>query len=267
MAETMIELDKIYNIDCLEGMRQIDDFSIDCIICDPPYEVLNKKNQNAQWDKSLPLDKMWEQYNRIIKDDGAILIFGSGMFTAKLMMSQPKLWRYNLIWDKCRTTGFFNAKRMPLRRHEDIMVFYKSLPTYHPQMNIGKPCHPRGKVKREFSNNCYGKDDGTRYYARNVQNDELGQQAEKYPTSIVRFEKEHDAKVSHPTQKPVALIQWLIRTFTDEGQIVLDNTIGSGTTAVAAIRERRHFIGFELDKGYFDIAQERIKETYMEQTK
>lgn len=263
----MIEIDKIYNADCLEGMQQIDDFSIDCIICDPPYEMLNKKNQNAQWDKSLPLDKLWDQFTRIIKDNGAILIFGNGMFTAQLMMSQPRLWRYNLIWDKCRTTGFFNAKRMPLRRHEDIVVFYKSLPTYHPQMTAGKPCHPRGKGKHKGTNNCYGADSGKRCYDQWIQDGKSVHLAEKFPTSIVSFKKEHGAKLYHPTQKPVALIQWLIRTFTDEGQIVLDNTIGSGTTAVAAIRERRHYVGFELDKGFFDIAQARIKEEINSQVK
>ena len=124
----MIELDKIYNEDCLIGMQRIPDGSIDAVICGLPYEVLHKNNPNAQWDRMIPLEPLWEQYRRVIKNNGIICLFCQGMFTAKLMMSQPKLWRYNLIWDKCRVTGFLNANRMPLRCHEDIAVFYKSLP-------------------------------------------------------------------------------------------------------------------------------------------
>lgn len=123
--------------DCLTEMKNIPDKSIDMILCDLPYEVLNKGNKNASWDRLLPFDKLWEQYNRIIKDNGAIVLFAQGMFTAQLMMSNPNMWRYNLIWDKTLPTGFLNAKRMPLRSHEDILVFYKSLPTYNPQMSEG----------------------------------------------------------------------------------------------------------------------------------
>lgn len=146
----MLEINKIYNEDCLEGMKRIDDKSVDCIICDLPYEVLNKKNESAKWDTIIPFDKLWEQYNRIIKDDGAILLFGQGMFTAQLMMSNPSMWRYNLIWKKGnRSTGFLNAKRMPLRIHEDIVVFYKKLPTYNPQKVKGAKNHSRGYMKNE----------------------------------------------------------------------------------------------------------------------
>ena len=131
--------------DCLVEMQHIPDKSIDMILCDLPYEVLNKSNKNAQWDRLLPFDKLWEQYERVIKDDGAIVLFSQGMFTAQLMMSNPKLWRYNLVWDKInRPTGFLNANRMPLRIHEDICVFYKDLPIYNPQFTTGNVNHKRG---------------------------------------------------------------------------------------------------------------------------
>ena len=148
-----METNIIYNEDCLEGMNKIPDKSIDCIICDLPYGTTN-----CSWDSQIPLDKLWEQYNRIIKDNGAIVLFAQGMFTAKLMMSNPDMWRYNLVWDKELTSGFLNAKRMPLRSHEDILVFYKSLPTYNPQMTTGKPLHGKGTAyaNKDLTNNCYG---------------------------------------------------------------------------------------------------------------
>ena len=156
-----IELNNIYNIDCLEGMKDIPDGMVDCIICDLPYEVLNKNNKHAQWDKIIPFDKLWEQYTRVTKPSAAICLFGQGMFTAKLMMSNPDMWRYNLIWDKKKTTGFLNANRMPLRCHEDIAVFYKELPTYNPQFFDGEPTHPRGKGKHVNNDKCYGAYDNT----------------------------------------------------------------------------------------------------------
>lgn len=173
------------------------------------------------------------------------------------MMSKPKLWRYNLIWDKInRSTGFLNANRCPLRIHEDIVVFYKSQPTYNPQFTFGQVNHKRGsagnginKANRGGQNRCYGRFAVTETKITN----------EKYPTSIIRVDKEHDGNYHHPTQKPVNLIRWLVRTYTNEGDLVLDNCVGSGTTAVACIKEKRHFIGFEITKEYFDIACERIK--------
>lgn len=245
-----MEIDKIYNEDCLVGMRDIPDKSIDAIICDLPYGVLNWQNKSAQWDNVIPIELLWEQYERVIKDNGAIILFAQGMFTARLMMSNPILWRYNLIWDKInRPTGFLNANRCPLRIHEDIVVFYKSQPTYNPQFTYGPVNHKRG-VESGARNRCYGNFDVTETRITN----------EKYPTSIIRVEKEHDGNFLHPTQKPVNLIRWLVRTYTNEGDLVLDNCIGSGTTAVACIKEKRHFIGYEITKEYFDIAQERIKQ-------
>lgn len=148
-----IEPNNIYLGDCLDLMPQIQDKSIDMVLCDLPYQVLHKNNPNAQWDRLIPFEPLWEQYKRIIKDNGVIILFAQGMFTAQLMMSQPKLWRYNLVWDKMRVTGFLNANRMPLRCHEDIAVFYKQLPTYNPQMELGQPNHSRGNGKHKETNN------------------------------------------------------------------------------------------------------------------
>lgn len=255
------QIDKVYNEDCLQGMQRIPDGSVDAIITDLPYKVLHKDNPNAQWDRRIPLDKLWEQFCRVIKDDGAILLFGQGMFTAELMMSNKKMWRYNLIWYKGRVTGFLNANRMPLRCHEDIAVFYKSLPTYNPQMEVGVPSHPQGKGIHKETNNCYGKyKTGRTYdYDKQIRKVEPTRPNEKFPTSIISIDKEHETTVFHPTQKPVDLLRYLILTYTETGGVVLDATIGSGTTAVACIREKRHFIGFETDKAYYDIACKRIR--------
>ena len=255
-----IELDHIYNMDCLEGMKYIPNGSVDAVICDLPYEVLHKNNPNAQWDRMLPFDRLWEQYERIIKGNGAILLFGQGMFTSDLMQSNRKMWRYNLIWDKGRTTGFLNANRMPLRCHEDIAVFYKSLPIYHPQMTKGNPNHPQGNGVHNDTNRCYcSYKSGRLYdYDKQIRKVPPTRPGEKFPESIIRIEKLNGTKVVHPTQKPVDLIRYLVLTYTNSGGVVLDNCMGSGTTAIACLKEKRHFIGFELNKGYFDIAQRRI---------
>mgnify|MGYP003298307165 FL=1 len=243
---------KLIHGDCLSEMKNIPDSSIDMILCDLPYEVLNKGNKNASWDRLLPFDQLWEQYNRIIKDNGAIVLFAQGMFTAQLMMSNPDMWRYNLIWDKMFVSGFLNAKKMPMRSHEDILVFYKSLPTYNPQMTTGQPLHGKGTsyMCKDVTNNCYGDIKGT-------EDDRKGS-TDKYPTSIVRFQKPHPSCAVHPTQKSVELCEWLIKTYTNEGETVLDNCMGSGTTGVAAINTDRNFIGIELTEKYFKIAKERI---------
>ena len=246
----MIDIDKIYNEDCLEGMKRIPDGMVDCIITDLPYGVLNEQSEGGSWDSIIPLEPMWEQFKRVTKPNAAIVLFCQGMFTAKLMMSQPKMWRYNLIWKKGdRSGGFLNANRMPLRNHEDIAVFYQQLPTYNPQKRKGSPNHSRGNIT-SITNRCYGKFDI-------AENDLSGM---KFPTSIIDYPKEFDGKQFHPTQKPVDLLRYLILTYTNVGGVVLDATIGSGTTAVAALMEKRHFIGFETNKEYFNIAQGRINE-------
>lgn len=244
--------------DCLVEMKSIPDKSIDMILCDLPYEVLNKGNEHAQWDRLIPFDKLWKQYNRIIKDNGAIVLFSQGMFTAQLMMSNPKMWRYNLIWDKVLTSGFLNAKKMPLRSHEDICVFYKELPTYNPQMTKGEPLHGRGTSykNKELTNNCYGTLNSTEEHRKGS--------TDKYPKSIIRFQKIHPSKSVHPTEKSVELCEYLIKTYTNEGETVLDNTMGSGSTGVACANTNRNFIGIELNEDYFKIAEERINNAIIE---
>lgn len=247
----MIELNKIYNEDCLEGMKRIPDGSVDCIVCDLPYEVLNKGNEKAQWDNIIPMEPLFKEYWRIAKPNAPVILFGQGMFTAQLMMAEPKNWRYNLIWQKDRPTGFLNAKRMPMRNHEDIAVFYRALPTFNPQMHQGLPSKSRGnQCGKAKGNACYGRYNIETYSKRTT--------TDKYPVSVIYFEKEKKQNM-HPTQKPVALIQYLIRTYSNEGDTVLDNCIGSGTTAIAAIREKRNFIGFETNKEYYDMACKRIQ--------
>ena len=206
-----LELDTIYNQDCLEGMKLIPDGTIDCIICDLPYGVLNRQSEGGSWDSIIPFPPLWEQYLRVAKPNAAIVLFAQGMFTARLMMSQPDLWRYNLIWKKGdRVSGFLNANRMPMRNHEDICVFYRQQPIYNPQMRTGFPNHTRGHGGGKLKNGCYGKFDP---FARSEVIT-----TEKFPLSVIDIEREHDtARQFHPTQKPVNLLRWLIRTYTNEG--------------------------------------------------
>lgn len=255
-----MELNTIYNEDCLLGMQRIPDGSIDCIICDLPYGVLNRNNPSASWDNVIPPELLWEQYRRVIKRNGAILLFGQGMFTAQMMASQPTLWRYNLVWDKVRKTGFLNSNHMPLRQHEDIMVFYSEQPTYNPQMI---PClphqrnHSKGMMLNQNQNRCYGS-----YVATPTKESD-----EKFPTSIISIQKPHkNGAWHHPTEKPVALVEYLIRTYTNEAETILDNCMGGGTTAIACINTGRNYVGFEINKEYYDIAQKRIK-LHLEQPK
>lgn len=240
-------------MDCLEGMKQIPDGTVDAVICDLPYGVLNSQSDGGSWDTVIPFEPLWEQYQRVCKPNAAIVLFAQGMFTADLMQSNRKMWRYNLVWKKGdRCSGFLNANRMPLRNHEDIVIFYDKLPTYNPQMRTGFPNHTRGHGGGKLKNGCYGKfDPWTRSEVITT---------EKFPLSIIDIAKEHDVnKQFHPTQKPVDLLRYLVLTYTNEGDTVLDNCMGSGTTAIACIKERRHFIGFELNKEYFDKACKRIK--------
>ena len=178
--------------DCLKVLPTIHDGSVDCIITDLPYGVTNKASEAGKWDSPLPMEQMWEQFWRVLKPNGAVVLFAQGMFTAQLMMSQPKYWRYNLIWDKCRASGFLNSKRMPLRWHEDICVFYRSLPTYNVQLedlNGRKPTHAKGRGKHEETNRCYGK-------LKRLQS--CGVEGKKFPGSILRFPRPH-CTGNHPT--------------------------------------------------------------------
>lgn len=244
--------------DCLGLMKDIPDKSMDMILCDLPYGVLNKKNPNAKWDFVIPFVDLWQEYERIIKENGVIVLFASGMFTADLMQSNRKLWKYNLVWKKGnRPTGFLNAKKQPLRICEDICVFYKKQPTYNPQFTIGEKCHSRGGAgnakEKQGRNGCYGEFQSTPVVKTN----------EKYPLSIIDIAKEHP-QTFHPTQKPVALLEYLIKTYTNEGETVLDNCMGSGSTGVACVNTNRNFIGIELDENYYNIACERISKAERE---
>lgn len=254
---------KLIQGDCLEKMKLIPSQSIDMVLCDLPYGVLHKNNPHAQWDRQLPMNQLWCEYLRIIKDNGAILLFSQGMFTAKLMTSCDFIWRYNLVWDKCRVTGFLNANRMPMRCHEDICVFYKKLPTYNPQYSDGEPNHNRGNGVHKQTNNCYGKykaDYNGRTYESVPRVESTVPQGKKLPRSIIPIKKEHESKVFHPTQKPVALLEYLIKTYSNEGETILDNTMGSGSTMVACVNTNRKGIGIELDENYYNIACKRVQE-------
>ena len=237
--------------DCLDVMQEISNKSVDCIICDLPYGVT--KNT---WDSMIDLDSLWKEYKRIIKENGAIILFGQDKFTAKVMLSNESWHRYNLIWNKELASGFLNAKRMPLRSHEDIMIFYKKLPTYNPQMVKGKPNHTKGTVigKQSSDSDVINNNYGNYTIVENVSD-------MHYPKSILTYQKPHPSVALHPTQKPVELIEWLIKTYTNEGDLILDNCMGSGTTGVACKNLNRNFFGIEKDKKYFNIAKERIYAT------
>lgn len=235
---------QLYQGDCLEVMKDIPDKSVDMILCDLPYQRTKNK-----WDVVVPFEPMWKEVWRVLKDNGACLFFCDGLFMAKLMLSD-KNWKYNRIWDKQLPSGFLNANRMPLRVTEEIAVFYKKQPTYNPQKVKGKQNHSKGKNKINENNN-YGD------YAFIDNSKELGDM--KHPTSLISVPKPHPSKMVHPTQKPVELLEELIKTYTDEYETVLDFTMGSGTTGVACKHLNRTFIGIELDERYFNIAKERIE--------
>lgn len=235
-------LDKIICGDCLEVMKYIPEKSIDMIICDLPYGVTAR---NA-WDIIIPFDKLWENYKRIIKDKGVIVLTATQPFASRLIMSNLEMFRYDLIWDKKSVTGFLNAKRMPLRRHENILVFYKSLPLYNPI-----------KVKGVLIKKCTMSKQTSNY--NDASNRPKAYMSDEYyPTSILDIPNPRH-KNGHPTQKPVELGRYFIRTYTNEGEIVLDNTCGSGSFLVAAKMENRHFIGIEISQEYCKIAEERLK--------
>ena len=239
-----IETNVIYNEDGIAGMQRFPDKSIDMILCDPPYGTTQNK-----WDSVLPLDEMWRQYERVIKDHGAIVLFSQQPFTSTLVASNPKLFRYEWIWKKPMATGFLNANRMPLKSHENILVFYKSLPTYHPQKWYSKPY---GKTVCGRESNNYGDYD---LWASESKD------GSRFPHDVIVFSNcQGKERGRHPTQKPVALLEYLINTYTDRGGIILDNCIGSGSTAVACINTGRDFIGFETDPAYYETALQRIAE-------
>lgn len=246
-------MNRIYQRDCLEGMAMIPDKSVDAIICDLPYGTTARN----KWDVILPFEEMWAQYERIIKDNGAILLFADEPFTSQLIISNPKLFKQRITWDKDRGSGFLNAKRMLLKQTEDIALFYKKQPTYNPQMVDALPDRIRpNSAKGENKSTNYGE-------VKELRHSSDYDNTKRYPTNLVKFSSMtgdcNNLNRKHPTQKPVELITWLMKTYTNEGEIVLDNCMGSGTTAVAATQLNRNFIGFELDSEYVRIANQRIE--------
>ena len=236
-------INKIMHGDCLHLMNNIEDASIDLILCDLPYGTTNCK-----WDIIIPLKNIWAHYERIIKNNGAIILTASQPFTSILISSNLKLFKYTLVWEKSKATGYLNAKKMPMRAHEDICVFYKKPPIYNPQMKDGIP-YNKGEAHRPTD--VYGKQKSVLVENTNGQ---------RYPRSVVYFKTaESEGRVYHPTQKPLALFEWIIKTYTNEGDLVLDNCIGSGTTALAAKINKRNFIGIEKNFEYVEISKMRLE--------
>jgi len=237
--------------DCLEEMKNIKDKSVDMILCDLPYGTTACK-----WDTVIPFNELWLQYERVIKDGGAIVLTASQPFTSALIMSNPKWFKYEWIWEKTRFTGNLNAKIMPLKAHESILIFGKGKINYFPIKTIA----PFDKIdKRKNINNSFVKDGSCYNGSKAFENIRTKDDGTRYPTSIQKFKNPNNNLV-HPTQKPVSLMEYLIKTYTNENEMVLDNCMGSGTTGVACKNTNRKFIGIEKDLNYYNIACERIKE-------
>ncbi len=234
----------IFNEDCLTGMSKIPDGSVDLIITDLPYGITD-----CAFDRRLPFEPLWEQFHRVTKKNAAICLFAAGKFLIELAASNLKEYRYKWVWRKNLGTGFLNAKKMPLRAHEDILIFYRKLPKYNPQFTQGKPYGFR--ERKTFSPN----------YANQEYTFINNEDGRRYPLDVIKYmqPKEHS-----PQQKPVALLEYLIRTYSDAGEMVLDATMGSGSTGVAAINTGRNFIGFETEEKYFEIAKDRISRAIKE---
>lgn len=234
---------QLHHGDCLELMPlHIADESIDLILCDLPYGTTQCK-----WDSVIPFDQLWQQYERIIKSNGAIVLFGAEPFSSHLRLSNLKLFKYDIIWDKIKGTGFLNAKKQVMRNHEVISVFYKKQCTYNPQKTTGHNLRKSSRGKH-LQTDVYGQ----------MNQDYVYESDERYPRSIQVFPTDTQNSSLHPTQKPVALCEWLIRTFSNFGDVVLDNCMGSGTTGIACQLSGRKFIGIEQELKYFNVAQQRI---------
>ncbi len=248
-----LELNRAYQMDCLEGMKLLPDKSIDMILCDLPYGTTK-----AKWDIIIPFDRLWEQYERIIKDNGAIVLTASQPFASALVMSNPKLFRYEWIWDKCNVTGHLQAKRMPMKQHESVLIFSKKQTKYNPQFEYidenDYRFSKKGRVRKTKDNTVYGFVGGGRTL----------ESGKRYPKTIIKFNNSNHRGKLHPTQKPVALFEYLIKTYTNEGEIVLDNCIGSGTTAVACELSNRKWIGFETESEYIELINKRLDQTQLD---
>ena len=242
---------KLINGDCLEEMKSIPDGSVDMVLTDPPYGTTACK-----WDSIIPLEPMWEQLKRIIKPNGAIVMTASQPFTTTLIASNMKMFKYCWVWEKDRGTGFARVKKQPLRKHEDIAVFYNKQPFYNSIGDkLNKPYRHTMPINKSSSDSVSGSgydENGNRIY-------KIYTHSSKH--TILKISRDSTRKSVHPTQKPVALMEYLIKTYTNEGETVLDFTMGSGTTGVACVNLNREFIGIELGENYFNIAKERIENT------
>jgi len=246
-------MNKLINGDCLEEMKNIPDGSCDAIICDPPYGTTSCK-----WDSIIDLELMWEQLKRIIKPNGAIVLTASQPFTTTLISSNMKMFKYCWVWEKNRVTGFANAKKQPLRCVEDVVVFYQSPPEYNPQglKRIDKTVKNGASVGGDSLRGDVSASSGKG--SLRTAGKEYKQEFTGYPRQVLQIKSE--SKTAHPTQKPVALMEYLIKTYTNENELVLDFTMGSGTTGVACKNLGRDFIGIEMDDKYFDIASKRMEQ-------
>lgn len=231
----------IYNEDCLETMQILEDKSIDLILCDLPYGVTKNK-----WDIIIPFDKLWKQYNRIIKDNGAIILFGSQPFTTLLIYNNIKYFRYSLVWEKNKFSDFLNAKRKPMKTNEDICIFYKKQPTYNIQYTYGEPYTRWNTQKAVDKQSNYG------VHKNNIATSD----GKRLPTTVLKFNRVERPK--HPTQKPIDLLKWLILSYSNENDIVLDNCMGVGSTGIAAKLTNRKFIGIEINENYFNEAKNAL---------
>ena len=239
----------LYKGDCLTEMSNVKDHSVDMILTDLPYSCTH-----CSWDVAIPLDKLWEQYNRITKDNAAIILFGNEPFSSHLRLSNLKNYRYDLVWEKESITNFMQVKRRFGKSTEMISIFYKAQPTYNPQMvaYTGKPANNKPAIK---SNQSLTTVDNKNFHIKPYIDNGL-----RYPRDVLRFNRVPKTQTVHPTQKPVSLLEYLIKTFTNESDTVFDSCMGSGSTGVACINLNRKFIGIELDDNYFTIANKRIKE-------
>lgn len=241
---------RLFFNDCLVAMKAFENNSIDFILCDLPYGITKSK-----WDIKLPFNELWDLYKKIIKPNGCIALFASGLFYIDLVNSNREMFKYDLVWDKILISGFLNANKMPLRRHEQIAIFYKKPPVYNPQFfeDKTKPLHSTGiKAPIKYCKGIYNN--------HILIEDKNAGSCIKYPTSIVTYQKAHPSKMLVSTQKPVKLCEYLIKTYSNEGDIVLDNCMGSGTTGIACIKTKRKFIGIESNSTHYKIAKERIKQ-------
>jgi site-specific DNA-methyltransferase (adenine-specific) len=238
-------INQIVRGDCLDVMKRIENESIDMILCDLPYGTTQNK-----WDSVIPIMALWNQYKRIIKRNGAIVLTAQVPFDKRLGSTNLSMLRYEWIWEKDAGTGFLNANRMPLKNHENVLIFYRELPTYNPQKTVGQPY----TTKKAHHGTNYGRDTVDEVITKN--------DGDRFPLTVLKFNR--DKPSVHPTQKPVALFEYLIRTYTNENDLVLDNCIGSGTTAIASLNTNRRFIGIELDPNYHQIAVNRVNEWHRE---